>query len=65
MEDLDFAGRLERAGRTVCLAPVLETSARRYRGRLVRAIANWAAVCALFSLGVPASVLGRLCSPCR
>lgn len=55
MEDYDFVRRLERFGRTACIAETpLLTSSRRFRGRRPAGIvAGWLAVHALFYLGVP------------
>ncbi len=64
LEDLDFARRLKRAGRTVLLRPPVITSARRYQQRgIARTIAtNWL-IWLLFFLGVPAARLARLYRP--
>ncbi len=61
MEDYDFTRRLERRGRTCCIAdPPLVTSSRRFEGRHpVAIVANWLEIHALFHLGVPASFLVR------
>jgi rSAM/selenodomain-associated transferase 2 len=62
MEDFAFVRRLERAGRTLCIAePPLHTSSRRFAGRAPPAIvAGWLWVHALYALGVSADRLARL-----
>jgi GT2 family glycosyltransferase len=61
MEDYDLARRLQRAGRTLCLAGPAVTSARRWRRLgLPRTIASWLAVRWLFLVGVPPDRLARL-----
>jgi hypothetical protein len=61
MEDYDLARRLQRAGRTMCLAGPAVTSARRWRQLgLPRTIASWLAIRWLFLAGVPPHRLARL-----
>lgn len=54
MEDLDFARRLERFGKTCCITePALTTSSRRFEGRQPIAIVyGWIKLHVLFWLGV-------------
>jgi rSAM/selenodomain-associated transferase 2 len=54
MEDLDFVRRMERRGKTCCIAdPPLVTSSRRFSGRSPWAIVSgWLILHALFYLGV-------------
>lgn len=61
MEDYDFTRRLERLGRTCCIAdPPLVTSSRRFEGRQpVAIVLGWLEIHALFHLGVPARLLAR------
>ncbi|MHB8532882.1 MAG: TIGR04283 family arsenosugar biosynthesis glycosyltransferase [Solirubrobacteraceae bacterium] len=61
MEDYDLARRLQRTGRTLCLAGPAVTSARRWRRLgLPRTIASWVAIRWLFLAGVPSHRLIRL-----
>ncbi len=62
MEDCDFARRLERAGRTVCIAdPPLVTSSRRFAGRRpVSIVIGWLRIHALYALGVSPERLARI-----
>jgi rSAM/selenodomain-associated transferase 2 len=62
MEDYDFTRRLERAGRTCCIAePPLVTSSRRFDGRHPIAIVwGWLKIHALYHLGIPPRRLARL-----
>lgn len=61
LEDLDFARRLKRHGRTVLLSPPVTTAARRYvRRGIARTIAiNWL-IWGLYFAGVPPERLRRL-----
>lgn len=61
MEDLDFCRKLQRAGRTVCIAdPPLVTSARRFHGKHpVRVVAGWLWLHALYHLRVSPDALAR------
>ncbi len=61
MEDYDFTRRLERAGRTCCIAePPLTTSSRRFDGRHPAAIVwGWIKIHALYHLGVPPRRLAK------
>jgi rSAM/selenodomain-associated transferase 2 len=61
MEDYDLARRLEREGRTVCLAGPAITSARRWqRHGLARTIASWVLIRWLFIAGASPARLARL-----
>jgi rSAM/selenodomain-associated transferase 2 len=62
MEDYDFVARLERAGRTLCIAaPPLVTSSRNFAGRRAPAIvAGWLIIHGLYHLGAPPRLLWRL-----
>lgn len=62
MEDYEFSRRLNRLGRTVCIAePSLTTSARRFEGRRpYRIVAGWLAIHALYFCRVPPALLARL-----
>jgi rSAM/selenodomain-associated transferase 2 len=61
MEDYDLARRLQRAGRTACLAGPAMTSARRWRQLgLPRTIISWLLIRWLFLAGVPPHRLARL-----
>lgn len=62
MEDYDFNRRMERFGRTCCIAdPPLVTSSRRFRGRRPAAIVGgWLTIHLLFYLGVSPDWLARL-----
>jgi rSAM/selenodomain-associated transferase 2 len=66
MDDYEFVRRLERAGKTVCLAPKLRVSDRRWRrqGHLAT-LASWVWIQTLFALGVPAARLARFYAPVR
>jgi len=61
LEDLDFARRLERAGRVAVLPLAVSSSARRFerRGPLRTVLTNWL-IWTLFACGVPPSRLVRL-----
>lgn len=66
LDDYEFARRLVRAGKTVCLPQVLEVSARRWEdGRLVPTMFSWALIQGLYWLGVSPSRLARLYPPVR
>jgi rSAM/selenodomain-associated transferase 2 len=62
MEDHEFARRLRRAGRVVCVRfPPLVTSSRRFAGRSpISIMGGWLAIHALYALGVPPRRLARL-----
>lgn len=62
MEDYDFNRRMEKAGRTCCIAdPPLVTSSRRFAGRRPTAIVwGWVKIHLLFYLGVSPDRLARL-----
>lgn len=62
MEDYDFIRRMERHGRTCCIAdPPLLTSSRRFQGRHPIAIVyGWLKIHALFHLGVSPDRLARM-----
>jgi rSAM/selenodomain-associated transferase 2 len=64
-EDLDLVRRLRRIGRLVRLPLEVRTSDRRYRGRVVRTVATWAVLVALYAAGVPPRRLARLYPPHR
>ena len=64
MDDYEFVRRLERSGPTVCLAPALTVSDRRWRVQgLFRTLASWVWIQTLYSLGVPAEHLARWYGP--
>lgn len=71
LEDYEFARRLVRAGKTVCLAERLLVSSRRWeaggngRGRLWRTMAAWFFIQTLFFLGVPPRWMVRWYPPVR
>lgn len=67
MEDFDFIRRLERSGRTCCIAdPPLVTSSRRFHSRRPAAIVfGWLKIHALFYLGVRSETLARLYNSAR
>ncbi|MCI0404112.1 MAG: TIGR04283 family arsenosugar biosynthesis glycosyltransferase [Acidobacteria bacterium] len=65
LEDYDFARRLVRAGKTVCLPQVVRVSSRRWDGRLLRTVAAWFFIQALYFLHVPPPWLARWYSPVR
>ena len=61
MDDYDFARRLERHGRTLCLPGPAVTSARRWeRLGVPRTMLSWIVIRWLFVAGVPAERLARL-----
>ena len=60
MEDYDFARRLVKIGKTVCLKDSLLVSARRWEEHgLFRTMAAWFLIQTFFMLGVPARHLAR------
>jgi len=65
LEDYDFARRLGRAGKTVCLPQVVRVSSRRWNGRLLRTMAAWFFIQSLYFLRVPPSWLARWYRPVR
>jgi rSAM/selenodomain-associated transferase 2 len=66
MDDYEFARRLERQGKTACLAPPLGVSDRRWRVQGVwTTLMTWAWIHTLYSLGVPARHLARFYKPVR
>ncbi|MBI4467024.1 MAG: TIGR04283 family arsenosugar biosynthesis glycosyltransferase [Acidobacteria bacterium] len=71
LEDYEFARRLVKAGRTVCLRERLAVSSRRWQGTngrgglLWRTMAAWFFIQTLFLLGVPAAWLARWYPPVR
>lgn len=66
LDDYEFARRLVRAGKTVCLPQVVEVSARRWEGgRLLPTIFSWAFIQGLYWLGVSPERLARLYPPIR
>ena len=62
MEDYDFTRRLERRGKTCCIAdPPLVSSSRRFHGRHPAAIVwGWLKIHALYHLGVSPERLARM-----
>lgn len=65
LEDYDFARRLVRAGKTVCLPQVVRVSSRRWNGRLLRTMAAWFFIQSLYFLRVPPPWLARWYRPVR
>ncbi|MFQ5777701.1 MAG: TIGR04283 family arsenosugar biosynthesis glycosyltransferase [Terriglobia bacterium] len=71
LEDYDFARRLVKAGRTVCLPQRLAVSSRRWkagaegRGRLWRTMTAWFFIQVFFLLRVPPRWLARWYPPVR
>ena len=66
MEDFDFARRLVKSGKTVCLKDSLLVSARRWEEHGVfRTMAAWFFLQIFFLLGVPAHLLARYYLPIR
>ncbi len=66
MEDFDFARRLVKSGKTVCLEDSLLVSARRWEEHgLFRTMAAWSFLQPIFLLGVPAHILARYYLPIR
>ena len=67
MEDFDFIRRLEKSGRTCCIAdPPLVTSSRRFHSRRPAAIVfGWLKIHALFYLGARSETLARLYNSAR
>lgn len=71
LEDYEFARRLVKAGKTVCLPECLGVSSRRWQARhgrgrrLWRTLAAWFFIQAFFFLGVPAGWLVRWYPPVR
>ena len=65
-EDLDLIRRLKRHGRMVHLPITVVTSSRRFEGRsFVVTFARWAALQALYWIGVHPRILGQLYAPIR
>lgn len=66
MEDYEFARRLVRAGKTVCLPERLRVSSRRWqRRRLWRTMTSWFFIHTLYYLGVSPYWLVRWYAPVR
>jgi len=66
MEDYDFARRLVKRGKTVCLKDPLLVSARRWEEHgLFRTMAAWFVIQTLFMAGVPARHLAYFYPPIR
>lgn len=71
LEDYEFARRLVKAGKTVCLPEELEVSPRRWeagadgRGRLWRTMAAWFFIMTFYFLGVSPERLARWYAPVR
>jgi rSAM/selenodomain-associated transferase 2 len=65
-EDVDLVGRLRRHGRFVHLPAIAQASSRRFEGRrFVLTFVWWVILQALYWLGVPPRMLGRLYAPIR
>jgi rSAM/selenodomain-associated transferase 2 len=65
-EDVDIVGRLRQRGRFVHLPAIARTSSRRFEGRnFIFILLWWVILQALYWLGVPPRVLGRLYAPIR
>ena len=66
MEDYDFARRLVKAGKTVCLKDPLVVSARRWEEHgLLRTLAAWFCLHVFFCFGLPTSWWARWYPPIR
>lgn len=66
MDDYEFVRRLERCGRTVCLAPAVGVSDRRWRMQgVLRTLWTWFWIQALYSVGVSPDRLARWYRPVR
>jgi rSAM/selenodomain-associated transferase 2 len=65
LEDYEFARRLVRAGKTICLPQVIRVSSRRWNGRLLRTLAAWFLIQSLYFLRVPPAWLARWYRPVR
>ena len=71
LEDYEFARRLVKAGKTVCLEERLRVSSRRWeagrdgRSRLWRTLATWFFLMSFYFLGVPPERLARWYLPIR
>ncbi len=66
LDDYEFVRRLERAGRTVCLPPVVVVSDRRWQLQGVfKTLLSWVWVQALYTLGIPPHYLVRWYKPVR
>jgi rSAM/selenodomain-associated transferase 2 len=65
LEDYDFARRMLRAGKSVCLPQVVRVSSRRWNGRLLRTLAAWLFIQSLYFLRVPPAWLARWYRPVR
>jgi len=65
LEDYEFARRLVRAGKTVCLPQVVRVSSRRWNGRLLRTMAAWFFIQSLYFLRIPPPWLARWYRPVR
>ncbi|MGH9804835.1 MAG: TIGR04283 family arsenosugar biosynthesis glycosyltransferase, partial [Candidatus Acidiferrales bacterium] len=71
LEDYEFAHRLVKAGKTVCLPQCLQVSSRRWeagtgrRGRSWRTMATWFFIMAFYFLGVSPERLARWYPPVR
>ncbi len=65
LEDYDFARRLVRAGKTVCLPQVVRVSSRRWNGRLLQTMAVWFFIQLLYFLRVTPPWLARRYRPVR
>ena len=67
MEDFDLCRRLERHGKTVCIAePPVTTSSRRFEGHWPpRIVAGWLLIHALYYLGLSPNLLAQLYNSAR
>ncbi|NIA67457.1 glycosyltransferase family 2 protein [Pelagibius litoralis] len=67
MEDYDLCRRMERYGKTICIAePAVMTSSRRFEGRSpLQIVAGWLLIHALYYLGLPPNRLARLYNATR
>jgi GT2 family glycosyltransferase len=65
LEDYEFARRLVRAGKTVCLPQVIRVSSRRWKRGLWRALAAWFFIQSFYFLRVPPTWLARWYRPVR
>jgi len=66
MEDYDFARRLEKAGKTICLQDSLRVSARRWEEHgLLRTMAAWFVIHLSYYFGIPHRFWARFYPPIR
>jgi rSAM/selenodomain-associated transferase 2 len=65
-EDVDFVRRMKKLGRMVHLPVAVVTSSRRFEGqRFAATFARWSLLQALYWIGIPPRLLGRLYAPVR